>query len=118
MRLARFRLPRRLMTASGVTLLIGLAAGPAAAAPPVPTWPANPQPISAPAAAPTPPTWAAHPQTLTPPPATSDSSSSRFDWGSAGIGAGTAVALVGVTLGAVAVVVRRRRRPRSPSLAG
>ena len=65
---------------------------------------------------PGPPTWPAHAYVIaTPQPAsrlpapTPMSSSAGFDWGAAAIGAGTAVVLMGMALGAVAAVRRARR---------
>jgi hypothetical protein len=64
------------------------------------------------------PTWPAHPQTLAPPAAPAgESSSGGFDWGSAAVGAGSAIVLSALTLAIAATFVRRRRRARAPSLA-
>jgi hypothetical protein len=114
MRLADLRWPRSLLTAACIAMFIGLA-GPAAAAPTPPTWPTNPQPIAEPAAAA--PAWPANPQPLARPAASVHASSSGFDWGAAGIGAGSVAVLAGVALGSIAVVLRRRRKPQSPSFA-
>ena len=64
---------------------------------------------------PGPPTWPAHAYVIATPhptsglPATAPMSSSGFDWGAAAIGAGTAVVLMGMALGAVAAIRRARR---------
>ena len=71
---------------------------------------------------PGPPTWPAHAYVLATPqaasrlPAATPMSSSGFDWGAAAIGAGAAVVLMGVALGAV-TAIRRARRSRAPAVA-
>jgi hypothetical protein len=113
-------------TAAGIAMLLGLAAVAWAA----PTDGSHPQPATgayishaSPVPHPTttadvaPPTWPANPEPLARPAATGHASSPGFDWGAAGIGAGTMAVIVGVALGAIGMVLRRRRKPRSASFA-
>jgi hypothetical protein len=115
MRLVDLRRTGSIATAAGMAML--LLAAPAWAAPTAPTWPENPQPIVQPAVVAAPPTWPASPQTLRRPTVTVQASSSGFDWGAAGIGAGSTAVIVAVTLGAIAMVLRHRKKPQSASFA-
>jgi len=129
----------RLVTTAVVTAALAGVAAPAATAVPAdgmratavtrpipvpPTWPLHPQPITNAVDArpiPVPPTWPLHPRVIPPPsiaaplPSVATVPSAGFDWGSAGIGAGTMLATL--TLAFVAATWRRRRRGALPRTA-
>ena len=104
--------------AAGACLALWLALAVAAPARPADSWYAGKSTIQGSTHAPPlqgPPTWPAHAYVLATPqpasrlPAATSMSSAGFDWGAAAIGAGTAVVLMGMALGAVAAVRRARR---------
>jgi hypothetical protein len=109
MRLVDLHRTGSIATAAGIAMLLGLAA---------PAWAMRADgPLQQPAAVAAPPTWPANPQPLTLPAAPAQASSSGFDWGAAGIGAGSAAVIVGAALGGIAMVLRRRRKSPSASFA-
>jgi hypothetical protein len=133
----------RLITTAVVTAALAGFAAPAATAVPAdgamhgttatrpipvpPTWPLHPRPIARTVDArpiPVPPTWPLHPRVIpppsivTPPPAVAGASTTGFDWGSAGIGAGAMLAMLAMlALAFVAATRLRRRRGALPRTA-
>ena len=108
----------RLITTAVVTAALAGFAAPAATAVPADgamhgTTATRPIPV--------PPTWPLHPRVIpppsivTPPPAVAGASTTGFDWGSAGIGAGAMLAMLALAF--VAATRLRRRRGALPRTA-
>jgi hypothetical protein len=85
--------------------------------PAAPTWPTDPKLITSYVSQlPGPPTWPTDPKPITEYRSTVDATDGGFDWGSAGIGAGTSIVVVTAGMAGLATV-RRRRHPGPQTLA-